>query len=235
MKTKIQLIDDALAEIRISGLTSQPDNEDVKLALGRLESMMSELKIDLGFRFESTPNPNTPSGIPSYANYAISLMLAGRLAPLYGKAAPNAGPALSQLYNRTARPSRVAYPNRMPIGMGNRRLYGSAVSDFMPEVQRVPQTVDTEQLVVGDVKPFAINVDYLLQAGETISSFTKTADNDLLITNDSSSGTTISFTAEGQKEGYYTAVFEVTGSLGSIVNATFSVNIIDEQIVRANP
>lgn len=234
MKTKIQLIDDAFTEIRISGLTSQPDNEDVKLALGRLESMMSEVKIDLGFRFESTPNPNTPSGIPSYANYAISLMLASRLAPLYGKAAPNSAPALSQLYNRTARPSRVAYPSRMPLGLGNRQIYNS-LYHFMPEVQQVPQTVDTELLVLGDVKPFSLNVDYLLQGGETISSCTKTVSNDLLITNDSSSGTIISFTAKGQKAGYNTAVFEVTGSLGSIVNATFSVNIIDEQIVRANP
>lgn len=234
MKTKIQLIDDALAEIRISGLTSQPDNEDVKLALGRLESMMSELNIDLGFRFESVPNPNTSSGIPDFANYAISLLLAGRLAPLYGKVPPNAGAALSQLYNRTARPTRVAYPSRMPLGMGNRQIY-SNLYHFMPEAQQIPSTTDTELLVVGDVKPFSLNIDYLLQGGETIISFTKTATGGLLITGESSSGAVISFIAEGLKAEYCTAVFAVTGSLGSVVNATFSVNIIDQQIVRANP
>ncbi len=145
-KTKIQILNDAFNELRINGITTQPDNEDVRLGIERLEDFMSELTFALGFNFEAIPNPNTYSGIPQYANFAIASNMALRLAPAYGKAPEalirQASASMSALQNKTCRPRRVNYPSRQPLGMGNRRSW--VYNQFMPEVVNAPNDVSTE-------------------------------------------------------------------------------------------
>src|SRR5215217_8735512 len=85
MKTKIQLVTKAFDELRINGITSKADSEDVILALDSQEEFVSELKFDIGWRFEPDPDPNTMSGIPQLAERAVYMGLAVRLAPRYGK------------------------------------------------------------------------------------------------------------------------------------------------------
>ena len=238
MKTKAQLVNDCFNELRISGITSQATPEDIALALGRLENLVAELPFDVGFRFESTPSPNTPAGLAPFAEYPIAMTLAARMAPIYGKEpgaiAMRASAAMSQLQNRLAMPRRVSYPGRMPMGMGNRRVYvGNANYPFMPEIPVTPSGVDTETIVSGDLRSFGLDFVTALANGETIASYEFVADSGLLITADSSSGSIVSFKAQADEVGYFVATFTATGSAGTVASLAFSANVVAQQIQRA--
>jgi len=135
MKTKIQLVSMAFDELRINGITSDADSEDNVLALQSLEQLVSELDIDIGWNQEDDPDPNTESGIPTFAESAIYMALAVRIAPRYGKDAgmirTQASASMSSLVAKLAIPRQVCYPTRMPMGLGNRRQYPHS-SQFMP-------------------------------------------------------------------------------------------------------
>ena len=237
-KTKIQILNDCFNELRINGITAQADNEDVELALFRLEDLMSELTFDVGYRFESTPNPNSYTGIPSYANYAIAVSLAVRLTEPYGKANPNltnkASAAMSRLESRVAKPRRVAYPSRQPLGMGNRRAYN--YYQFMPEVVNAPNDVSTETMNIGD-RFVARSIDFsqYLQPLETVASYTKTISNGLTVTSESISGSSIIFTVTANISGFQQILFAVTGSSGTKVNRTLNFNVVDSTAAIGNP
>jgi hypothetical protein len=106
VKTKIELVNGAFAELRISGLTSATDAEDIELGLSALERIMYSAKLPLPYNFEDIPDPNTESGLPEHAVLAIELKLAQRLAPSYNK--PSNIPGLSyewsQLISRLKQP-----------------------------------------------------------------------------------------------------------------------------------
>ena len=60
---KGDIINEAYALIRISGITSQPTPEELEKALDRLESMAEEFfgrNINVNYAFEDEPDPNTP-------------------------------------------------------------------------------------------------------------------------------------------------------------------------------
>ena len=228
-KTKIQILNDCFNELRINGITAQADNEDVELALFRQEDFIAELPFDIGWRFESTPNPNSYTGIPSYANFAIASNMALRLCPVYGKAPEalirQATASMSTLMNRICKPRRVAYPSRQPLGMGNRRTYN--YYQFMPEVVNAPNDVSTETMNIGD-RLVARSIDFsqYLQPLETVSSYTKTVSNGLTVTAESISGTSIIFTVTANVSGFQQILFTVTGSSGTKVNRTLNFNVV---------
>jgi hypothetical protein len=229
MKTKIQIISDAFNELRINGITTDPDAEDNVLALNRLEDMMHELPA-LGYCFEDEPDFNTYSGLQAYANYPIAMMLAMRIAPPFGKIPETmmrqASAALSGLMNKIARPSRVAYPSRQPLGMGNR--YWDTFYNFFPPSEQAPS--NSILVTVGDINPeFTLNfVDSLnLNNGEVISSYSYTVTNGLVISNDSNSDWAVTFEIEYPVAGIASLTMEVIGSFGSKVTKCVYFNVVE--------
>lgn len=59
MKTKIQLINAAFRELRVSGLTAGPSPEDVEIGLEALEDLMRSQRLPIPYIFEDVPDPNT--------------------------------------------------------------------------------------------------------------------------------------------------------------------------------
>ncbi len=238
-KTKIELLNDCFNELRINGITTQPDNEDVRLGLERLEDFMSELPFSLGYVFEAIPNPNSYSGIPRYANFAIASNMALRLAPAYGKAPEalirQASASMSALQNKTCRPRRVNYPSRQPLGMGNKRIYRD-VYQFMPEVINAPNDPSTEIMNVGDKSVLqSIDFSQYLQPLETISVYTTTPSSGIAISSVTTSGATIRFTVQANYSGFQTILFVVTGTSGTKVNRTLNFNVVDSTSAQGNP
>lgn len=237
-KTKIQILNDAFTELRINGITTQPDNEDVRLGLYRLEDYMSELTFSLGFKFESVPQPNTYSGIPQYANFAIASGMAVRLAPAYGKPPEalirQASAAMSAIMNKVCRPRRVPYPSRQPLGMGNRRLWD--YNQFMPATIEAPNDPSTEIMNVGDKQVLqSIDFSQYLQPLENIASYTTTVSGGLALTGITTSGASIRFTVQADLEGFQQILFSVTGTAGTKVNRTLNFNIVDSTSALGNP
>jgi len=238
MKTKIQLINDCFAELRISGLTSQPDNPDIALAIGQLEDFVVTLPFDIDYNFENTPNPNSLSGIPAAANSAISMGLAVRIAGLYGKAPESlllkATATMSALQNKLATPGRVAYPSRQPLGMGNRRAH-NRYDAFMPETIKAPTSSDTEQMTLGDINSFFIDFGDILHGSTSIVTYTHTETSGILASAFSQTLTRINFTVQANDTGFQQILFVVTSNTGTKVNRVLNFNVNQSTSIRANP
>lgn len=238
MKTKIQLVSQAFDELRINGITSKADSEDVVLALNSLEQLMSELTIDIGWRFEEDPDPNTMSGIQRFAESAIYLALAVRIAPRYGKDANlirgQASAAMNALMSKVNKPRRVSYSTRMPLGLGNRRQYPYG-SQFMPAPDQAPNDVNTEVFVIGDSRPVAVDFTDYMQPNEVVSTYTLSATSGLTVTNELLTGNILSFTVTAGNLGYQVVTLSAAGDAGTIKNLRLDFQIEESQSTRGNP
>lgn len=233
MQTKIDVINDAFSQLRISGLTAAPSPEDVSLALVRLESMMAELP-DVGYRFEAVPDANSETGVNR--NYWIMMAsnLAVRLVADYNKQPPQvlllqAEQSLSGAIARLAAESmrQVQYPNRQPIGSGNdistaffRRFY--ADSEVAPD--------NAIRLAAGDVDDFTEDYAAYLKDAEIISSYVITPDDGITIVSDSNTDTVISYrvsvSADSQSGAVAGITIKMTTDTGRVTNRTVSIEII---------
>lgn len=236
MKTKIQLVSQAFDELRINGITSKAKNEDVDLALESLEQLVSELTFDIGWRFEDIPDPNSPTGIDKSAESAIYLSLAVRIADRYGKqiSPMKADAAMSRLLSRAQKPRQVVYPDRMPMGLGNRRQYRYE-NQFMPQQIQAPNNVNTEYITYGDKVQLSIDFTNYIRPNETVSSYTKEFSQGIVISGDYLSGNTVTFTVEAKSVGYEYVMFKATGDAGTIINRRIDFNLNSTESARGNP
>ncbi len=126
---KVDILNEALEELRIRGITVDPTPEEHDLALRRLEAMAAQWDartIRAGYLFEDEPDPNTEAGIDIAHQSAFALNLAVRLVPAFNKQVPIelkdlARGALSDLSRATFVPKRTNWPTRHPVGSGNLR------------------------------------------------------------------------------------------------------------------
>lgn len=105
--SKRQLIEGAFEEMAIAGYVFDVDPDETVAALRRLDSMMATwggpgIGIRIGYNATVDPknsDPDQESGIPDWANEAVYLNLAIRLASGYGKNLPKS----------TTAPAKAAY------------------------------------------------------------------------------------------------------------------------------
>ena len=128
---KIDIINGAYSQLRISGLTVQATPEDIEVALGRLEDMASEwasIDINVGYFFEDEPDPDSIFGVPRAYKQAFETNLAVNLIPDFTKPVPQelrarASASYSTMLSATAQTCQVQYPSRQPRGSGNTFRY----------------------------------------------------------------------------------------------------------------
>lgn len=129
--TKRQYIEQAFAEIGLAGYVFDLSPEQLQSALRQLDTMMSTWDgkgIRLGWPLALSPDDSdldTEAPIVTWANEAIYLNLALRIAPGFGKAPGqetkvNAKMAYDALLLRAARPEQMQYPGTLPAGAGNK-------------------------------------------------------------------------------------------------------------------
>lgn len=153
MMTKRQLIDAAFEELAMAGYTFDIDPEEQLSALRRLDAMMATwggpgIGIRIGYNATVNPknsDPDQDSGIPDWANEAVYLNLAIRLASGYGKALPKSttGPAKAAydalLSAVGSNIPQVQPLGNLPIGAGYKRIRTS------PFVQQPTDLLTTGQ------------------------------------------------------------------------------------------
>lgn len=221
MKTKIELIDRAYSKLRISGLTVNPNPNEVVLALDELECMMAEwdLKnICLNFQFEDDPSPNAESGLSRGYENAVQTNLAVRLSPDYGKAISvelkqQASQSYSVVSSATAKIKAAPYPNRQPVGESNtlrfnrwRRYY-----DINPEA---PNECQTEIMSNGDVVDGKVDYSDYLTDGDTIASMNISSTSGLDIQYSEFDDESVGYRVQATKDGTQSITVNITTSNG---------------------
>jgi len=198
---KVDIINDAYSQLRISGLTVNPSPADLEVALNRLESMAAEWStrnMSARYIFEDIPDPNTEAGIVRGFKQAFATNLAIRLIPDFNKAvAPTlysqASQSASNLAARTALVREVPYPNRQPRGRGNiQRTW--RWSRFYFTANAAPISEFTIQMFIGDINDFEEHFDAYLEGLETIDTYTIESDSGLQIEGDVNTDEDVLFT-----------------------------------------
>lgn len=129
--TKQQLIEQALNEIGKNPDIFNISPDDFERCLRTLDSMMASWNnrgIRLGYALPSGPDNSeldTDSGVPDWANEAIYMTLAVRIAPSFGKTLSQqtmmaARTAFATLPNRASFPPEQQFRNGLPSGAGNK-------------------------------------------------------------------------------------------------------------------
>lgn len=204
MIPKIDIISEAYAEMRVSGLTVIPSPEDLEWALVKLESMCSEWQgsrnICVGYAFEDLPDPNTDSGISLQFRQAFATNLAVRLLASFGKVADQtlarqAMQSFSVMSSALAITREVNYPNRQPRGSGNTLRY-SRWWRFYRSTPRAPASCETMQITRGEIADYSVSFNSYLEEGETISSYTIDASDGLTVISDTLEDPVISYRLE---------------------------------------
>lgn len=204
---KIDIINGAYSQLRISGITRSPTPEDLEVALSRLENMAAEwdTRNNTGYNFEDEPDPNSSSGIIRGFRHCYETNLAVRLIPDFNKEVPavllgQAVQSLSGMVGLLAaqRLRQTTYPDRMPIGSGNTYRYSRWARFY--RTSKVPNADSTVNLYNDDVADFTEHYDAFLIDDEVLSSYSITVDTGLVLVSDSNTDTDISYRLRGDSD-----------------------------------
>lgn len=225
---KIDILNDAYSQLRISGLTVDPTPEDLTVALSRLEDMAAEWatrNICTNYNFEDDPQPNSPTNVKRGFKQAFSTNLAVRLIPDFNKAVPatlqlQASQSLSNLSSATAQVRQVQYPRRQPRGSGSTLRYNRWNRYYRPQ-DEAPLSCATNKMDIGDINDFTEHFDAYLNDGETLASYVLQADSGLTILSQSLGSPDINYRvrADGNSKnsaGTYLVFIEATTSEGRV-------------------
>lgn len=247
MTTKVDRINSAYSQLRISGLTVQPSPEDMVTALDRLENMMAEWEsrnVCLNYIFEAEPDPNSLTGVDRAFYQAIDTNLAIRLVPDFNKdVSPVLFQQASQSYsNASARVAsdnarQVRYPHRMPRGSAN-TLRFNRWQRFYREENLPPNECATNIIVIGDVNDYFESFESYLRAGESIQSFVISADPGLVVVSSAIAGDRVNYrirAEDNSTEGPWQQVKIVaTISSGRVETRLINFEVRDNQTVGSN-
>lgn len=180
MVLKVDRINAAYSQLRISGLTVQPGPEDVTLAIDRLETMMSEYDtrgICVDYNFEINPDPNSVTNVIRAYWQMMDTNLAVRLIPDFNKEVPQvlqiqASQSLSNVSARVASENarQIEYSRRFPRGSGNTLRFNRWQRFQRPQPQP-PNNCATNKLIIDNVQDYQENFRAYL-GSEIIASFT---------------------------------------------------------------
>jgi hypothetical protein len=131
--TKRQFIQAAFSEIGMADYYFDLTADQLDSALRRLDAMMAEWNgrgLRFGYPLPSSPQDSVISDttyVPDYANEAVILNLAVRLAPGYGKSISTQTLALAKSAYRdmsrlSAFPNEMQLPGSMPLGAGRKSV-----------------------------------------------------------------------------------------------------------------
>lgn len=205
--TKIDIINEAYDQIRISGLTVSPNPNDTNIALVRLESMMAQFEarnICVSYNFTFEPDPNDPSGLELEHQFMASSNLTLRLVSSFGKDVPqmlysmaNQSLATSSSISSAKSIRQVQAPNRMPLGSGVSNRYNNW-QRFNRNPTLPPEECATNIMVIGDVNDYSEDFNSYLSQYDVISSYVITADSGLEVASSSEDSPIINYRIEAK-------------------------------------
>ena len=231
-KTKIDHINKAFKHLKISGITVDPAPEDIEDALEMLEDMMSDFEsrnICTNYNFEDLPDANTEAGNDPAFNIAVSTNLAIHLADYYGKQPSQMGysqarSSVSNWMARTAKVNMINPPRTMPRGSGNNFRFPSWRRFYRIEDGN-PIDCDTLNIKVGEVNTFGVDFGGYLNAGETITSFTITAQPEITVQLESNTDEQVNFELLGVKAGASYLTIDIVTSSSRALPQRVNINV----------
>lgn len=131
-KTKGKLADFVAKQLGITTRTQAASPEQIADIIDFMDmwaSSQNAIGRRIGYNFTDS-KPEAESGIPSWAEQGVWSSVAVLMCPYYEKQATpelmaSQRVGMSTIYNETIELQKTQYPNRMPIGSGNRRnTYG---------------------------------------------------------------------------------------------------------------
>ncbi len=179
MSKKIDHIQSAFSQLRISGLTVKPTAQHIEAGLYFMENMMAEYEDTRGlcvnYNFEDRPDVNSESGVNRSVNHAIETNVAIRLIPIFNKQVPQtllliASQSINALISKSLieRQRQVQAPGRMPVGSGYR--YRNRFRRFERPEDLAINNCATNRMVVGEINDYSENFHAYLN-GEIISTY----------------------------------------------------------------
>jgi len=201
MSKKIDVINSAYQQLRISGITVKPTAGHISAALDMLEDIMSDLaltkNVNINWNFEENPDANSYTGIERGHLNSIKKFLAINMIPAFNKVVPQeltrlASVAMSGLVSFVAsRDIREVQPPRtMPRGSGHR--YYNRHRKFAYPDDQTPILSNANKLIVGEENDYTESFREYLQ-GETITSFIIESSQALTVVSSSNTDDTISY------------------------------------------
>lgn len=204
-RTKIDDIQGAYSQMRISGLTVNPTPEDVTVALSRLENMAAELEarnICIGYNFQEVPDPSDLTNVDQHYWHMMETNLAMRLLADFGKQVPpslmtqaNQSMSTASSISAAASVREVEYPRRMARGSGN-DLRFNRWQRFQRPDKLPPNECATNVILIGDINDYSESFEAYLGSAENISSFEIAADVGLNLISSSNNDPLISYRVE---------------------------------------
>lgn len=224
----------AYSAIRISGLTSNPEPEEMELGFNELIDMMAEFNsrnICTQYIFQDEPDINAESGIATEFNNALQKCLAVRLAPFFGKEASpllqrQASQGVSNWAARTAKVNQINPSRRQPKGSGNTFRFTNWTR-FYRNGEEAPISCSTFDLKVGAIDFFAVDFSRYLLEGATITSYTIENTNGIEVIQDTQDVDMINLEVKGVQAGYQTATITITTSTGRVNPELINFNITE--------
>ena len=229
---KVDIINDAYAEMRISGLTTQPTPKELDYALNKLENMAAEWQdirnICVNYNLEDSPDPNSESGIVRGYQQAFSTNLAMRLLSAFGKQVPpsllgQASQSFSGISTATATVRETQYPERQPIGSGNSLRY-NRWRRFYRQNPRAPIDCETQQITQGEINDYQLNLSNYLEDGETVSSYSYEVSPKISVLSESLSTDIWSYRAQASDQAEQLERIQLTVNTDTGREQTFTIN-----------
>lgn len=232
--TKGEHVIRAYAALRISGLTTAANPEEVNLGLSELEDMMNEFRsrnICSSYVFEDDVDPNTDSEINDEFNNATQKCLAIRLAPYFGKEVSQslmrqATQAVSNWSARSGKINMIQPSNRQARGSGN-TFRNLSFNRFYRKADEAPISCDTFKLKVDEVDFFQVDFSEYLLDGAVIDSFTTDATNGVQLVDIAQDGDKFDMECKGLTVGYNFITITITTSTGRVNPQKVNFNIIE--------
>lgn len=222
----------AYADMRISGLTTDPTPEDMELGLSKLEAMASEIEhtrnVCVGYVYEEYPDPNTESGIPFHFKNAFASALIIRLVSAFGKTSTpeqvgQANQAMSAMLSKTITVRPTQYPQRQPRGHGNDLRY-NRWQHFYRQISLAPISCETQQINQGEINDYSLDLSEYLSTDETIDSYECEAGSGLSIISESLSAALWAYRVEADESSLALNRVQLTVVTSEGRKQTFTIN-----------
>ncbi len=240
MRTKGETVNDAYSQMRISGLTVDPQPEDTELALNRLETMMAELEgsrnICLNYNFVDDPDSSDLTNVTKNYWYMMSTSLAIRLIADFNKVVPQtllalASQALASASSSVAADNirQIAPPDRMAIGSGTTLRYNK-YQRFNRETELPRADCATNVMFIDDINDFTESFTAYLAAAEVIDTFTITVDKGLTLVSSSNDDSVVSYRIQADDNTVTSGVWQQVRIVVTTSDGRRTTRLIDFEI-----
>tara|TARA_R110000751_G_scaffold73408_1_gene148441 strand:+ start:18873 stop:19589 length:717 start_codon:yes stop_codon:yes gene_type:complete len=235
MIAKIDIILAAYEELRISGLTSKPNAEEVTSAARRLDSMMmgwNNKNLCVGYKKSlSFPEVDTTqdSGLKDTDFFAVAANLAKNLCASFGKVChpqtlADAKEGYDNLFSAVI-PTRESNPY-LPRGSG--RSFGNGFTQrykFQLDDKNAPDNCETLDIKVGEIAYFPIDFNHYLTDDDSIHSYVIDDSEGVSIISSEEADGIIIIKAEGLTKGFAAIKITVTTTYERVNPETINFNV----------